>query len=133
MLYGVGYQRGVSVGFKPLRFEERRNEKTGAIQGIRFLEQELLEASAVPVPANRNALRKALSEAPRVGEYLRRVNPEGPTVETMWPALSAQIDDLEKLAGELARTLTNLELVDDIGHQRSSLMELLSVLKEAQR
>ena len=133
MLYGAGYQRGVSVGFKPLRFEERRNEKTGAIQGIRFLEQELLEASAVPVPANRNALRKALSEAPLVGEYLRRANPEEPSVEAMWPALSAQIDDLGKLAGELARTLTNLELVDDIEHQRSSLTELLSVLREAQR
>ena len=77
MLYGAGYQRGVSVGFKPLRYEERRHEKTGAILGIRFLEQELLEASAVPVPANRNALRKALSEAPRVGEYLPRANPGG--------------------------------------------------------
>lgn len=86
MLYGAGYQRGVSVGCKPLRFEERRNEKTGLIQGIRFLEQELLEASAVPVPANRNALCKALSEAPWVGDYLRRTNPEGTTAEIMWLA-----------------------------------------------
>ena len=59
MLYAAGYQRGVSVGFKPLSYEERRHEKTGAVIGIRFLEQELLEASAVPVPANRNALRRA--------------------------------------------------------------------------
>ena len=28
-LYRSGYQRGVSVGFKPLRYEERRHEKTG--------------------------------------------------------------------------------------------------------
>ena len=75
MLYNQGYQRGVSVGFKPLRYEQRRDEKTGAFLGIRFLEQELLEVSAVPVPANRNALRKALDTAPRVAEYLRRSDP----------------------------------------------------------
>ena len=36
LLYRSGYQRGVSVGFKPLRYEERRNDKTGAFLGIRF-------------------------------------------------------------------------------------------------
>ena len=57
-LYRSGYQQGVSVGFKPLRYEERRDNRTGAFLGIRFLEQELLEVSAVPVPANRHALRR---------------------------------------------------------------------------
>ena len=55
-LYREGYQRGVSVGFRPLRFEERRDPVSGAFLGIRFLEQELLEISAVPVPANGDAL-----------------------------------------------------------------------------
>ena len=55
-LYRQGYQQGVSVGFRPLRFEERRDARSGAFLGIRFLEQELLEISAVPVPANRGAL-----------------------------------------------------------------------------
>ncbi|MYC35281.1 MAG: hypothetical protein F4X64_19220 [Chloroflexi bacterium] len=55
-LYRQGYQQGVSVGFRPLRFEERRDARTGAFLGIRFLEQELLEISAVPVPANQGAL-----------------------------------------------------------------------------
>ena len=55
-LYRSGYQQGVSVGFKPLRYEERRDGVTGAFLGVRFLEQELIEVSAVPVPANRNAL-----------------------------------------------------------------------------
>lgn len=132
MLYGAGYQRGVSVGFKPLRYEERRHEKTGAILGIRFLEQELLEASAVPVPANRNALRKALSEAPRVGEYLPRANPGGSAFEATGPALLAQVDELGKLAEELAQTLAGLEFSDDIGLERSNIRELLSIFKEAQ-
>ena len=55
-LYRQGYQKGVSVGFRPLRFEERRDPVNGAFLGIRFLEQELLEISAVPVPANGGAL-----------------------------------------------------------------------------
>ena len=55
-LYRGGYQQGVSVGFRPLRYEERRDSRTGAFLGIRFLEQELLEISAVPVPANGGAL-----------------------------------------------------------------------------
>ena len=131
MLYGAGYQRGVSVGFKPLRYEERRSEKTGAVLGIRFLEQELLEASAVPVPANRNALRRALSEAPRVGEYLRRVNPAGPALEAAWPALLAQVDELSKLSEEIAQTLASLETGGDTQPQPSNFSELLSILKEA--
>ena len=57
-LYRQGYQQGVSVGFRPLRFEERRDVRNGALLGLRFLEQELLEISAVPVPANRGALAR---------------------------------------------------------------------------
>ena len=64
-LYRSGYQQGVSVGFKPLRYEESVGRSgPGAFLGIRFLEQELLEVSAVPVPANREALRRGFSEEP---------------------------------------------------------------------
>ena len=54
-LYASGFQWGVSVGFRPIRWEERRDGRTGAFLGLRYLEQELLEVSAVPVPANRQA------------------------------------------------------------------------------
>lgn len=67
-LYRRGYQQGVSVGFKPLRYAERRHESTGALLGIHFLEQELLEVSAVPIPANRQALRR--ESRPRVSPSL---------------------------------------------------------------
>ncbi len=63
-LYACGFQWGVSVGFRPIRWEERRDARTGAFLGLRYLEQELLEVSAVPVPANRQALRR---EADDVG------------------------------------------------------------------
>lgn len=71
-LYRRGYQQGVSVGFKPLRYAERRHETTGALLGIHFLEQELLEVSAVPVPANRQALRREVRPEmrPRVSPSL---------------------------------------------------------------
>ena len=58
-LYRGGYQRGVSVGFRPLRYEERRESRTGAFLGVRYLEQELLEVSLVPVPSNREALSRS--------------------------------------------------------------------------
>ena len=62
-LYRQGYQQGVSVGFRPIRFEERRDARSGAFLGIRFLEQELLEISAAPVPANGRALRRGAAWA----------------------------------------------------------------------
>lgn len=75
-LYRQGYQQGVSVGFRPLRFEERRDARTGAFLGIRFLEQELLEISAVPVPANRGALLERRSDvAAEVVGLLRGLRP----------------------------------------------------------
>ena len=74
-LYRSGFQWGVSVGFKLLRSEERRGEKTGAFLGLRFLEEEILEVSAVPVPVNRSALRRWS----KLGH---------PALDTLWPVLA---------------------------------------------
>ena len=68
-LYRGGYQRGVSVGFRPLHYQVKRDAKTGEVTGINFTEQELLEISAAPIPANQNALRKALDATPRMRGY----------------------------------------------------------------
>ncbi len=133
-LYRGGYQRGVSVGFKPVKYEERLDEKTGVLLGIRFLEQELLEVSAVPVPANRSALRRALDEAPRVGHYLRRQLPLASDepfseLEAMWPELVARIDDLDKLVKELAGMVASKEpsQQEDLSQGDTSL--LLAILR----
>lgn len=142
MLYQAGYQHGVSVGFKPLRYEERRHEQTGAFLGIRFLEQELLETSAVPVPANRSALRRAIDEAPRAGEYLRRLAPtaaERPgrkdslalALENAWPELSARIDDLGKLAEELVQWVAEVELAGENQAGYVPIGDVLAALREA--
>jgi hypothetical protein len=66
LMYKGGFMRAVSVGFMPEKYavpespEERQNLGLGR-WGVEYLKQELLELSAVTVPANPNALRLALS------------------------------------------------------------------------
>ena len=116
-LYRGGYQRGVSVGFKPIRYEERRNEQTGAFQGIRFLEQELLEVSAVPVPANRSALRRSADDLHWAG---------------VLPQLEACVDDLAKLAGELSELVEAIGSVPPRDSGGTAIEPMLSALRGAQ-
>jgi len=52
--YEAGFLKAVSVGFLPRKWEFA--EEDGRTRGINFHEQELLEISAVPVPANPEAL-----------------------------------------------------------------------------
>ena len=97
-LYASGFQWGVSVGFRPIRWEERRDHRTGAFLGLRYLEQELLEVSAVPVPANRQALRRgdegnALTPGSSPGQALTLYRGERELSETV--ALGALLAELE--------------------------------------
>ena len=94
-LYEYGFQWGVSVGFRPIRWEERRNLNTGAFLGLRYLEQELLEVSAVPVPANRRALRRGNS--PPTPALPLGGGGRGQVAEVNWQtiALGALLTELE--------------------------------------
>jgi HK97 family phage prohead protease len=58
-LYRGGYLRAASVGFVPLKWENG-NEKAGFQR--KYTEQELLEVSAVGIPANPNALALAIKD-----------------------------------------------------------------------
>lgn len=58
-LYKGGFLNAVSVGFIPIRWENG-NEHTGFER--KFVEQELIEVSAVGIPANPNALQVALAQ-----------------------------------------------------------------------
>ena len=136
-LYRGNYQRGVSVGFKPVSYEERRHDKTGAFLGIRFLEQELLEVSAVPVPANRSALRKAIDQAPLVSEYFRSLESSfrgassNVSAQGVWPELVARIDDLGKLVSELSDMIDSVGVGEENNLRSSELGEMLVVLRSA--
>lgn len=59
-MYLGGYMRAVSVGFKPIEWE-RMEDDDERFTGIKFTKHELLEFSAVPVPANPDALIAARS------------------------------------------------------------------------
>ena len=68
LLYRQRFLRAVSVGFRARAFSFRKG-RDGTVDGVEYTKQELLELSAVPVPANPHALAKALEggrEAPRL-------------------------------------------------------------------
>lgn len=60
-MYLGGFLRAVSVGFMPLTWEPMQDEE-GRMTGYKFLKQELLEFSCVPIPANPDALLEARSK-----------------------------------------------------------------------
>ena len=74
-LYAGGFLSAVSVGFIPLKWEDGGRDKP---YRRRYLEQELVEVSAVAVPANREALRLGLKSGAlgRASEWLEALMPE---------------------------------------------------------
>lgn len=61
-MYQEKFLRAVSVGFKPLKWERIVDEEGNETWSYRFKKQELLEFSAVPIPANPEALVAARSK-----------------------------------------------------------------------
>src|SRR6185437_2590328 len=73
-LYQGKFLRAVSVGFMPLEMPKRITDTEGnATGGYEFTNQELLELSAVPVPANPEAVARMASKGFGTEEDLRRV------------------------------------------------------------
>jgi len=58
-LYRGGYLRAASVGFVPIRWEDGKDKSAFK---RKYVEQELLEVSAVGIPANPNALTLAVKD-----------------------------------------------------------------------
>jgi HK97 family phage prohead protease len=59
-MVGAGVLKATSIGFKPLKYEVRRNED-GYFIGLDIKESELLEFSIVTIPANADCLSTAKS------------------------------------------------------------------------
>ena len=87
-LYRHRFLRAVSVGFRAKAFTYRKGSN-GGLDGVEFTQQELLEVSAVPVPANPHALAKALREeidAPRLRSLFGLAQPaDEPSPEVLGP------------------------------------------------
>ena len=90
-LYRQGFLRAVSVGFRAKAFVFRT--AAGGGEGVRFTRQELVEVSAVPVPANPSALAKAMAgglDAPRLRSLFGMPAPHAESA----PEASDELDDL---------------------------------------
>lgn len=133
-LYKGGYQRAFSVGFKPLdlELEERLDEDGDVFLSIRFKRNELLEISAVTVPANPNAItlaykngtisdedRKHLIDAyQKQVDYLTNVKPvknnksksKGGKMEE---ELKNQMENLTKAVNDLTEEVKQLKEADE--------------------
>lgn len=100
-LYKGGFLNAVSVGFIPLRWEDgnRTNGNDGTNSGPRrrYLEQELLEVSAVAIPANPDALALGLksgavsrSDVQEMFEVLRALVGTAPKQQPGWVDLARE-------------------------------------------
>jgi|GEM_PF-2361288 len=72
LLYDEGHMRAWSIGFIPKAWEDIQSKDTDTpgITGRRYTKWELLEFSAVPVPANPHALSLAIKSGLRVSASL---------------------------------------------------------------
>lgn len=128
-LYKGGFMRAVSVGFLPLEPPElRTDEKTGEPLGYEFNGQELLELSAVPVPANAEALARAIGdgviderEAALVGERAEKSDRQ------FRDEIIARVEMLESQFAELRQAVKPAEKSED------PLAELRERQRQAER
>lgn len=67
-LYKGGFMAATSVGFQPMKYAFR--DDPGGGWGIDFMEQELLEYSCVPIPANAEALLEGKAAGIDIGPVL---------------------------------------------------------------
>ncbi|MFZ5451620.1 MAG: HK97 family phage prohead protease [Thermodesulfobacteriota bacterium] len=142
-LYLGGYLRATSVGFRDLE-REPITDKEGRQTGFRYKKQELYELSAVPVPANPNALIMAVQKgvvSPQEVEHLtsnaNELDQEGKAQPPVTDnnnedepkpdllALTGLVEDLKVKIDELAAR------VDELRPPHDDLAQLKAVIREA--
>lgn len=99
-LYLGGYLQATSVGFRDLE-REPILDKDGRQTGFRYKKQELYELSAVPVPANPQAIMMAVQKGiitEREADLFKE-QPEGTNLLEKLAALEARVAELEAREG----------------------------------
>jgi HK97 family phage prohead protease len=100
-LYRGGFLRSFSVGFKPLAFRPIRDDD-GNVTGFRFMKQELLEYSAVSIPANPNAvvMMRSMCERGMLQDVARFLPPSvtGPTADEIETVIRRHLELHDALA-----------------------------------
>lgn len=143
-MYRQGFLNTVSVGFQPVEWSWFEDEEG---EGIRFIKSELLEFSAVPIPANPNALQLGLksigASAKGFVEWIERSLDEKESgllvprsyAEGAYKALkgaSVQVaDDVTDDAPEEDAVELELEaLRTEVSELRGAVVELTGVIRE---
>jgi hypothetical protein len=144
-LYAGGYLRGVSVGFLPLEMQPYTDLEGNNTGGVEFLEQELLELSACPIPANPEALAKMVqkgfseSDLARVfsGEELAAKSSEPVTKESAEASLQLAYTAADVAIKAAQQALANLKALRVQSEEpiredgEISLAELCAAVKQA--
>lgn len=102
-LYKNKFMNAVSVGFRTLEPPNMIRDESGAITGMEFVGQELLELSAVVLPANTDAVARAHATDSGIisAEDLEKIfgavrHGDRPATAADWAKLSAALERLQK-------------------------------------
>lgn len=105
-LYKKGFMRAVSVGFMPLEEPKCIQDEDGRMTGYEFLSQDLLELSAVPIPANQEALARSFVPDADVRKVFRNEE-DAPATAAEWlvarKKLYLTVGSIERLVAEFDR------------------------------
>lgn len=118
-----GFLNAVSVGFLPIKWEERYDEG-GRFLGYHFIEQELLELSVVPVPAQPQALLLSKGFAKSLSQWIETPDDSSP----MARGFQQELGGFFKAADDLQAS------ADGDGFERmEALLERIAKATEAPR
>jgi uncharacterized protein len=128
-LYKGGFLRAVSVGFMPLEEPKILRDSTNdAMTGYEFTNQELLELSAVPVPANAEALARAVQKGVVTAAEMKSFEAAIIKLRKEDPGEPAEPAEDEP-AGSAADTAEELaEQLDEIAAATAEAQKLCAVL-----
>ncbi len=134
-LYRQRFLHAVSVGFRPRAFELRKG-RDGAVVGVEYTKQELLEISAVPVPANPHALAKALRDGLAVPRLRPLFTFAGPPADITHAGASSRragsaASALELLAPDVPSKPTHAVEEDGADTMADVVIRALRSLREA--
>jgi uncharacterized protein len=134
-LYKGKFLRAVSVGFLPLEHPKAiRDENNDRVTGWEFTSQELLELSAVPVPANSDALARCVKKGFAEADLQRVFVPQMSEADAL-RELAAIYQEISRIAVGLAAE-TVREALAALKAARPeagdlTLEELLAAIREA--
>ena len=128
MLYNAGVMKGVSVGFRPLELKEMDDDERKDLGmspfGTYYESQELLELSAVSIPANPEALLESQKDVATL--VMKKLVDEHGDVLAGFKQLTEKLENLEK---KLESSESNISKINSI-ENRLEIVETKKTLDQ---